>query len=296
VPDPRTPSQATTAEPQPAATASLLDVAGLGKSLTAADGSVLEVSRDITFSLHEGEFVSIVGPSGAGKTTLLRTVSGLASPDQGAVTHRGEPVRDVPDWLSIVFQEYNKTLFPWLSVRKNVLLSVRSLAKGEAAARTAEALALVGLSDFAERYPWELSGGMQQRVALARAMASRPELLMMDEPFASVDALTRTNLEDMVQRLWREAGFAALLVTHDIGEAVYLSDRVLCLSARPSTVLAEIPIALPRPRDRATRALPRFHELTDRVLSFIQPGPEAEERTAPGQPSVPDHQVVSRTS
>jgi NitT/TauT family transport system ATP-binding protein len=296
VPDPRTPSQATTAEPQPAATASLLDVAGLGKSLTAADGSVLEVSRDITFSLHEGEFVSIVGPSGAGKTTLLRTVSGLASPDQGAVAPRGEPVRDVPDWLSIVFQEYNKTLFPWLSVRKNVLLSVRSLAKREAAARTAEALALVGLSDFAERYPWELSGGMQQRVALARAMASRPELLMMDEPFASVDALTRTNLEDMVQRLWREAGFAALLVTHDIGEAVYLSDRVLCLSARPSTVLAEIPIDLPRPRDRATRALPRFHELTDRVLSYIQPGPEAEERTAPVQPSVPDHQVVSRTS
>jgi NitT/TauT family transport system ATP-binding protein len=295
VPDPKTPSYATTAGRQPA-TASLLDVSGLGKSLTAADGSVLEVSRDISFSLHEGEFVSIVGPSGAGKTTLLRTVSGLTSPDRGAVTHRGEPVRDVPGWLSIVFQEYNKTLFPWLSVRKNVLLSVRSLPKAEAGARTAEALGLVGLSDFAGRYPWELSGGMQQRVALARAMVSRPELLMMDEPFASVDALTRTNLEDTVQRLWAEAGFAALLVTHDIGEAVYLSDRVLCLSARPSTVLAEIEIDLPRPRDRATRALPRFHELTETVLSYIQPGPEAEERTAPGQPSVPDHQVVSRTS
>jgi NitT/TauT family transport system ATP-binding protein len=295
VPDPRTPSPATSTPPQPAL-AALLDVSGIGKSLTAADGSVLEVSRDVTFSLHEGEFVSIVGPSGAGKTTLLRTVSGLTSPDSGTVTHRGEAVRDVPGWLSIVFQEYNKTLFPWLSVRKNVLLSVRSLPKGEAAARTAEALGLVGLSDFAERYPWELSGGMQQRVALARAMASRPELLLMDEPFASVDALTRANLEDMVQRLWREAGFAALLVTHDIGEAVYLSDRVLCLSARPSTVLAEIPIDLPRPRDRATRGLPRYHELTETVLSYIQPGPEAEERTAPDQASVPDHQVVSRTS
>jgi len=250
--------------------ATLLDVQGLRKSLSVADGTLLEVTRDVSFSLRAGEFISIVGPSGAGKTTLLRAISGLIPIDGGSVTHRGEAVRSVPEWMSIVFQEYNKSLFPWLSVRKNVLLPVRKLAKAEADERIEEALSLVGLSDFASQYPWELSGGMQQRVALARAMVSRPELLLMDEPFASVDALTRTNLEDMVQQLWQRLGFAGLLVTHDINEAVYLSDRVLCLSSRPSSVLAEIEIDLPRPRNRHTRALPEFYELSERVLSHIE--------------------------
>ena len=250
--------------------ATLLDVQGLRKSLSVADGTLLEVTRDVSFSLRAGEFISIVGPSGAGKTTLLRAISGLIPIDDGSVTHRGEAVRSVPEWMSIVFQEYNKSLFPWLSVRKNVLLPVRKLAKAEADERIEEALSLVGLSDFASQYPWELSGGMQQRVALARAMVSRPELLLMDEPFASVDALTRTNLEDMVQQLWQQGGFAGLLVTHDINEAVYLSDRVLCLSSRPSSVLAEIEIDLPRPRNRHTRALPEFYELSERVLSHIE--------------------------
>jgi len=262
----------------------LLEVSGLCKSLPIADGTVLEVSRDITFTLRAGEFMSIVGPSGAGKTTLLRTVSGLIQPDRGSVMHRGQAVRQVPSWLSIVFQEYNKSLFPWLTVRKNVMLAVHSQPKAEARQRMAEALNLVGLYDFADRYPWELSGGMQQRVALARAMASHPELLMMDEPFASVDALTRAHLENMVQRLWAEAGFAALLVTHDIGEAVYLSDRVLALSSRPSTVLAEILVDLPRPRDRATRALPRFYELCNQVLSYIENPEEREPAAAPHHP------------
>jgi len=258
------------ASTQPAHEAALLDVQGLRKSLSVADGTMLEVSRDVSFSLRAGEFISIVGPSGAGKTTLLRAISGLIPIDGGSVTHRGEAVRSVPAWMSIVFQEYNKSLFPWLSVRKNVLLPVRKLAKADADERIDEALRLVGLADFASQYPWELSGGMQQRVALARAMVSRPELLLMDEPFASVDALTRTNLEDMVQELWRKLGFAGLLVTHDINEAVYLSDRVLCLSSRPSRVLAEIEIDLPRPRDRHTRALPEFHALSERVLSYIE--------------------------
>src|SRR5215471_8938214 len=159
------------------------------------------------------------------------------------------------------------------------MLALHSQPNSDARQRMAEALNLVGLYDFADRYPWELSGGMQQRVALARAMASHPELLMMDEPFASVDALTRAHLENMVQRLWAEAGFSALLVTHDIGEAVYLSDRVLALSSRPSTVLAEIIVDLPRPRGRATRALPRFYELCDHVLSYIE-NPEERELAA----------------
>ena len=277
----------------PVQEATLLDVRGLRKSLSVADGSLLEVTRDVSFSLRAGEFISIVGPSGAGKTTLLRAISGLIPIDGGSVTHRGEAVRSVPDWMSIVFQEYNKSLFPWLSVHKNVLLPVRKLAKAEADERILEALRLVGLIDFAGQYPWELSGGMQQRVALARAMVSRPELLLMDEPFASVDALTRSNLEDMVQQLWQQLGFAGLLVTHDINEAVYLSDRVLCLSSRPSSVLAEIEIDLPRPRTRHTRALPKFYELSERVLSYIE-NPDSV-RTAPTQPPAGGNHIPDRS-
>jgi len=252
---------------QPAA---LLDVSELCKSLPIAGGGTIDVSRDVSFSLQTGEFVSIVGPSGAGKTTLLRMISGLIPPDAGTVAHRGEEVRGVPRWLSIVFQEYNKSLFPWLTVGRNILLAVRKLPRAEAERRMTEVLELVGLSDFGQGYPWELSGGMQQRVAVARALVSRPELLLMDEPFASVDALTRSSLEDMVQRLWAEGGFASLLVTHDIAEAVYLSSRVVVLSERPSSVIAEITIDLARPRNRDTRALPRFHELCNEILHYIE--------------------------
>jgi NitT/TauT family transport system ATP-binding protein len=247
-----------------------LSVRDMSKCLTSADGSTLLINRDITLSVRPGEFVSIVGPSGAGKTTLLRTLGGLAAPDSGTVSHRGEPTNGVPSWLSIVFQEYNKTLFPWLSVRKNVRLAIRGMPKHEAERRVASVLAQVGLAEFADRYPWELSGGMQQRAALARAIVGDPELLLMDEPFASVDALTRSALEDMVLRLWEDVGFAVVLVTHDIGEAVYLSDRVLAMSRRPSTILSEVTVGLPRPREQAvTRTLPRFHELSAELLGLV---------------------------
>lgn len=249
----------------------VLDIRHLGMTLASKDGSVTEVTRDVSVSLAPGEFVSIVGPSGSGKTTLLRAASGLRRPTAGTVTFDGAPLTDVAPGISVVFQEYNRSLFPWLSIGKNVAMGAKRLPPAERAAHVEDALARVGLEGLSSRYPWELSGGMQQRAALARALVSDPRVLMMDEPFASVDALTRSHLEDVVAGLWERSSFAVLLVTHDVGEAVYLSDRVLVLSARPSSVLAEIPIDLPRPRSqRHTRLLARFAELQAQVLERVE--------------------------
>jgi NitT/TauT family transport system ATP-binding protein len=249
----------------------ILSLNHVGVTLSGRDGSVTEVTRDVTFNLAADEFVSIVGPSGGGKTTLLRVASGLRMPTVGEVQFAGHPLTDVEPGISIVFQEYNKSLFPWMSIGKNVAMGARRLAPAEREVHVREALARVALDSFASRYPWELSGGMQQRAALARALVSDPRVLMMDEPFASVDALTRSHLEDVVAALWERSSFAALLVTHDVGEAVYLSDRVLVLSARPSSILAEVHVDLPRPRSqRETRRLPRFIELEAQVLEHVE--------------------------
>ncbi len=249
----------------------VLSVRNLQVSLRSRDGSVNQITKDVSLDLMPHEFVSIVGPSGSGKTTLLRSAAGLRPPSGGQVLFEGTPVTDVPKGLSIVFQEYNKSLFPWLSVGKNVAVGARELPVDEKNQKVSEALAHVGLKGFENRYPWELSGGMQQRAALARAMVSDPSILLMDEPFASVDALTRNHLEDVVLALWSESKFAVLLVTHDVGEAIYLSDRVLVLSARPSTVLAEVKIDLERPRNQiATRSQARFAELHAEVLERVE--------------------------
>lgn len=249
----------------------ILEVVGMCKRLSSADGDSVLINKDINLRLAAGEFVSIVGQSGTGKTTLLRTVSGLMAADEGTITHGdGLTMNGVPDWLSIVFQDYNKTLFPWLSVAGNVRMAIRDVPKAQARERIEHVLSQVGLAESIDRYPWELSGGMQQRVALARAMVSEPELIVMDEPFASVDALTKLRLENMVLELWQQSEIAVLLVTHDIEEAIYLSDRVLVLSGRPATIVEEVEIDLPRPRvQTATRALPRFHELNDRLLTLV---------------------------
>lgn len=249
----------------------VLSLRRFGMTLRGRDGSVTEVSADITFDVARGEFVSIVGPSGSGKTTLLRAASGLRMPTAGEVLFDGRPLRGVVPGISVVFQEYNKSLFPWLSINKNVAMGARRLPPADRQARVREALHKVGLDGFASRYPWELSGGMQQRAALARALVSDPQVLMMDEPFASVDALTRGHLEDVVADLWERSSFAALLVTHDVAEAVYLADRVLVMSARPSRILAEIVVDLPRPRSQHhTRRLPRFVELEAEVLERVE--------------------------
>ena len=215
----------------------------------------------------------IVGPSGCGKTTLLKALAGLLRPTRGEALVEGRVVVGPPKDLALVFQEYTRSLLPWLTVGGNVTfpLVAAGVARAERDRRAREALTEVDLAGFEERYPWQLSGGLQQRVAIARAIAYEPAVLLMDEPFASVDAQTRADLEDLVRRVHADLGVTVLFVTHDIDEAVYLADRVLVLSRRPTTVRTEIEIALPTPRDQLeTKALPRFVELRTEVLELIQ--------------------------
>jgi NitT/TauT family transport system ATP-binding protein len=236
-------------------------------SLTRAFGDHLAIA-DISIQVADGELVTIVGPSGCGKSTLLRCVAGLLPPTSGQVVLNGAPVTRVPDRLAVVFQDYSRSLYPWLSVAANVALpllaatqrgsgrgSRRGRAVRQRAVRRAAALAAlesVGLAGFADRYPWQLSGGMQQRVAIARALACEPVLLLMDEPFGAVDAQTREDLEDLLLRVHAERHITTLLVTHDIDESVYAGDRVIVLTRGPGRVRAEVAVDLPAPRDQIT--------------------------------------------
>jgi|SRR5680860_260656 len=244
---------------------------GVAKSYPRKDGSTTQAVGDLTFALHKGEFVSIVGPSGCGKTTLLRCLSGLMPADAGEIRYAGKPVSGVVAGLSVVFQEYNRSLFPWLSVGQNVAFPLRKLPREESHRRVYEALLQVGLADVPAQYPWQLSGGMQQRVSIARALASQPDCLLMDEPFASVDAQTRESLEDKTLEIWAKLSLSVLLVTHDIDEAIYLSDRVLVLSRRPSRVIGEVTIDLPRPRSQVeTRAMSTFQAYRRDIHELIR--------------------------
>lgn len=246
----------------------LLAVFGLDKSY----GEV-NVLRDVNVSVGRNEIVSIVGPSGAGKTTLLNCLSGLAAPTGGSITFDGRPVTGPPEGMAMVFQDYNRSLMPWLSATANVQLplrrSVRSKARRQELAR--EALEGVGLPHAGDRKPYQLSGGMQQRVAIARALACEPSLLIMDEPFASVDAQTREDLEDLTRKLPSRFHVSIVLVTHDIDEAVYLSDRIVVLAGRPTTVHDTIDVDLGAERDQVeTKLKPQFGELRGRVHAGIR--------------------------
>jgi NitT/TauT family transport system ATP-binding protein len=247
----------------------LLDVVGLQKRYTSSGTLAID---EITLNVERREFVSIVGPSGCGKTTLLKTICGLLHPTAGTVTLDGKRVTTPPPEMVLVFQDYARSLFPWLSVAANVAFPLKKKKLSADAKRRAidDALAAVGLTKFAKQYPWQLSGGMQQRVAIARAVAFQPEILLLDEPFASVDALTRAELEDLTLSLRDGLGITMLLVTHDIDEAVYLSDRVFVLSPPPSVVVREVAVPLPRPRDQErTRSDARFLELRNEIHHLI---------------------------
>jgi NitT/TauT family transport system ATP-binding protein len=227
----------------------------------------------VSLSVAHGELVSIVGPSGCGKSTLLRCIAGLIAPTGGRVVLRGVPVHDVPDGLAVVLQDYGRSLYPWLTVRDNVALPLRRTLRGRAARRTAAdaSLAAVALAGVGDKYPWQLSGGMQQRVAIARALACDPALLLMDEPFGSVDAQTREDLEDLVLRVRRERDITILLVTHDIDESVYVGDRVIVLTPGPGRVRADLPVSLPESRDQiTTKELPDFVRLRTEVSRLVR--------------------------
>ena len=254
---------------QPHADGPLLRVSGLGKRY-----GVVEALAGVSFDVDAGELLAVVGPSGCGKTTLLRLLAGLSAPSEGAVEIDGRPVLRPPREVGLVFQDYSRSLFPWLTVLRNVTFALRGLARAERVVRGEALLAELGLDGAGARYPWELSGGMQQRVAIARALAPRPAILLLDEPFASVDALARADLQDVLLRV--HGGLdgrpvTIVHVTHDIDEAVYLADRVLVMAARPGRVVGTIDACLPRPRSQTeTRSEPDFLAARNEIHALIR--------------------------
>jgi NitT/TauT family transport system ATP-binding protein len=239
-----------------------------------------EAFSSVSLSVAPSEFVAIVGPSGCGKSTLLRIVAGLISHTSGTVQLNGQPVVQPPAGVVYLFQQYAKSLFAWRTVLDNVMFPLEAAPRSERARLRQgcmEYLRQVGLAGFENKYPWELSGGMQQRVAIARALAAEPSVLLLDEPFSAVDALTRMELQSLVLDLWRENRFTAVLVTHDVEEAVFLADKVAVLSHRPTTLMEVIDVDLPRPRNQlTTREDPRFLALRHHLMTtLLSGGPHA---------------------
>lgn len=232
-----------------------------------------QILAHLQADIRTGEFVCIVGPSGTGKTTLLQCLAGLRTPTSGTISINGTSITEPPAEMAVVFQDYSRSLMPWLTAIDNITLPLRSagIPKQECVSRANQALQEVGLEGSGHLYPWELSGGMQQRVAIARALAYKPSVIIMDEPFASVDAQTRADLEDLTRKVKENLGITVLLVTHDIDEAVYLSDRVLVLSGKPASVAEIIDIDLGDNRDQiTTKERPEFGGLRSRIYRLIR--------------------------
>jgi len=230
----------------------MLEVRELRKEFQPLSGQPVVALGSVSFRVESGQFVSIVGPSGCGKSTLLQCIAGLSRPSAGRVLLHGREVTGPPEGLILLFQEYNKSLMAWRSVLRNVRFGLENRAGMSRVEMDAEArryIELVGLKGFEAHYPWELSGGMQQRVAIARALAYNPGVLLMDEPFAALDALTRDEMQRLLAEVWRATRKTVVYVTHNVAEAVYLADRIIVMSPHPGTVKAAVSIALPRPRD-----------------------------------------------
>ncbi len=242
-----------------------LHIRGLNKQY-AIDGKALPVLENIDLQVCPGEFVSIVGASGCGKSSLLRLIVGLENEYQGDILLDGQPVRGTSLERGLVFQDHR--LFPWKTVEQNVALALKNqrLSKKEKAELVAEHLALVNLTGFEQAYPHQLSGGMAQRAAIARALITKPKVLLLDEPFGALDALTRVHLQRELQRIWVQQRSTMIMVTHDVEEALYLGDRVIVMDARPGRIKHEVQVDLPHPRERNA---PRLQKLRDELLSEL---------------------------
>ena len=235
-----------------------------------------EILSPISFGVQRGEFVCVIGPSGCGKTTLLRAAAGFVVPSGGTVVRAGQPVDGPSREVAFVFQDYGRALLPWRTVAANVSLALEAAAVpvAQRAARIAQVLGTVGLSEHAGKFPVQLSGGMQQRVQIARCLAQEPTLMMMDEPFGALDAMTRENLQDELARLVREQGLTVMFVTHDLEEAIYLGDRVIALRSNPTSsapsLAAVIDVDLPRPRTQLeTKEQPEFLRLRRALYRYL---------------------------
>jgi NitT/TauT family transport system ATP-binding protein len=269
----------------------------ISKAFTTPDGSPVTVLDDISFDLHDGEIVALLGKSGSGKSTLLRCLAGLIAPTSGYARYKSQPVVAANPGVAMVFQTF--ALLPWLTVRQNVELGLeaRAVPAVERRERAERAIDLIGLDGFESAYPKELSGGMRQRVGFARALVVEPDALFMDEPFSALDVLTAENLRTELLTLWSRADFptrAMLIVTHNIEEAVLLADRVLVLSSSPGRIRAELQVDLARPRDRRQ---PAFEALVDEIYG-IMTGREQEPAVAPttrAEPSPLEHPLPAAT-
>ncbi len=245
-----------------------LSVAGLKIGFELPGGEPLPVIEDISFQVSTGEFVSVLGPSGCGKTTLLKLIAGLIKPPTGRLIF-GSSQRAGSQVIGLAFQHAN--LMPWRNVYGNISLplEITGISQAEIASRVGELIHLVGLEGFEQTYPRDLSGGMQQRVSIARALIQDPDLLLLDEPFGSLDALTREHMGDELLNIWQASRKTVIMVTHSISEAVFLSDRVLVLTPRPARINLDLKIPLPRPRNQETRYRPDFGKLAGKVRQAI---------------------------
>jgi len=261
-----------------------IEIAGVTKRFSSARGEEVTALEAISLNIKPGEFLTIVGPSGCGKSTLLNVIAGFETASGGKVTIDGKPIVGPAPQRGVVFQEY--ALFPWLTVAGNIGFGPASLGLpgDEVAKRVAHYTKMVKLDGFEQKYPHELSGGMRQRCALARCVANDPDVMLMDEPLAALDALTRLSLQDELLRIWSEASRerpkTVLYITHAIDEALYLSDRVIVMSARPGRIRREIKVPFPRPRAPEIRTHPEFHRLSDEIWLLLRNDPNPKQGDA----------------
>jgi len=252
------------------------------RSFPCLDGSRVEALKNVSFEVEDafsqegrdiGEFRVLLGPSGCGKSTLLRMIAGLDRPDSGQVLVNGVPVHGPGRDRGMVFQKY--TSFPWLPVTDNIAYGpkINGVPAAEREQIVAHLIEAVGLSGFEKAYPDTLSGGMQQRLAIARTLANRPQVILMDEPFGALDAQTRSDMQQLLLKVWDETASTILFVTHDVDEAIYLADRIFIFSARPGTIVEDIPVPFGRPRDPAVRQTVEFHDMQQHVLACLRRAP-----------------------